>query len=154
MGTRAWQTVDIRPAPVGWRVLGLGEGKAEPYWIDDMPGWLLQEETQVDDFLVNHTVAVDASPGVVAGALTDGEWLVAAHDIPDFWIVLGLESTQPLDQWSRRPKSAGVGRKRRRLRPSRRHRRRLYRPATRTVELPRPRPRNRRQWTRPATRTR
>ena len=112
MGTRAWQTVDIRPAPVGWRVLGLGEGKAEPYWIDDMPGWLLQEETQVDAF-GDQTAAVDAGRRVVAGALTDGEWLVAAHDIPDFWMVLGPNDQPPTmeqasEERGRRSKAAAA----------------------------------------------
>ena len=93
-----WRTVDLRPAPPGWRVWTVSPSGASS---NVLVGWVVQEEAVYDDYSGEY-VASDTDPDfrrrrVVEAIYQDAPcYLVdCGEDYPHRWLVLGPGEPDP-----------------------------------------------------------
>lgn len=86
----AWRTTDFRPATLpGWRALFL---KPDGRRISPLVGWLIQDETTLDDFGGSTTTG---DRRVIAAVTSEYCEATPVTDLDSFWCVLDPDEPEP-----------------------------------------------------------
>ncbi|MEU9183355.1 hypothetical protein AB0D14_02055 [Streptomyces sp. NPDC048484] len=88
-----FRTVDFRPAPEGWRIAWLTQGRLD---IAPMPGWIIREEFEFDSSTSEDGRSTGARD--IAAARVE-DWGVEPIEATDsgFWFILGPGEPRPTE---------------------------------------------------------
>ena len=105
MKEKTWRTIDFRPAPAGWRAIGLSEDEDGRGWYSlALPGWLIQEECRYAGAAMDEP-AEDRDRRIVAAFDENGRLWEADESMTDFWYVVGPGDPDPSQEEATRERA-------------------------------------------------